>query len=147
MEIAGNVERLTRKGIHATAIRLLVLDEMLRAQRAISISELEERLDTVDKSTIFRSLTLFLKHRLIHAIEDGSGVLKYEICDGGDECSLDDMHIHFYCEICRRIFCLKNTPIPAVTLPKNFEMHFINYMVKGICRDCSAAHRLHEMTE
>lgn len=142
MEILTNVERMVKHGIHPTATRILVLDEMLKGQRPVSLSELEEQLDTVDKSTVFRALTLFLKHHLIHAIEDGSGVLKYEVCEGEDYC--DDMHIHFYCNICHRTFCLKDTPVPVVRLPEGFEMHFVNYMVKGICKDCSAKHRICE---
>ncbi|MCE2615815.1 MAG: Fur family transcriptional regulator [Phocaeicola sp.] len=142
MKSLSSVERMTKHGIHPTATRILVLDEMLKEQRPISLSELEEQLDTVDKSTVFRALTLFLKHHLIHAIEDGSGALKYEVCEGEDYC--DDMHTHFYCEICHQTFCLKDVPVPIIQIPEGFEMHFVNYMIKGICKNCSINHRIHE---
>lgn len=138
-----SIQRLEEKGIHPTAIRLLVLERMMQEQRAVSIPELEVMLDTVDKSSIFRTLTLFLKHDLIHAIEDGSGALKYEICEGMHECTIEDMHPHFYCESCHRTFCLKEIPVPSIELPEDFHMHFVNYMVKGICKDCAEHHRIH----
>ena len=75
---------------------------------------------------------------VIHAIEDGSGSLKYEICSSECSCSIDDMHTHFYCERCHRTFCFKNIQIPLIHLPEGFTMQSINYMVKGICADCAA---------
>lgn len=130
-------EKLKRKGIKPTANRILILYAMQTAARAVSLSELESMLDTIDKSSIFRTLTLFLKRQLIHAIEDGSGSLKYEVCDGGEKCSLSDMHIHFYCEICHRTFCFRTIDIPLVDLPEGFSARSINYMVKGVCEECS----------
>lgn len=82
-------------------------------------------------------LTLFVAHHVAHAIEDGSGVLKYEICGGEDACTIDDMHTHFYCELCHRTFCFKSIHVPTVELPEGFTMTSVNYMVKGICPECS----------
>ena len=45
-----------------------------------SLFELEAELETLDKSTISRSLALLLEHHAIHSFEDGSGSIKYEIC-------------------------------------------------------------------
>ena len=75
-----NIRRLEKKGVKPTAIRLLVADAILSAKRAVSLSDLEVILDTVDKSSIFRTLELFVKHHVVHAIDDGSGSIKYEIC-------------------------------------------------------------------
>ena len=53
--------------IQPTAIRLLVLRAMMQAGQSVSLADLEDRLDTVDRSSIFRTLTLFLSHHLIHS--------------------------------------------------------------------------------
>ena len=95
---------LERRGVKPTSNRLLVLRAMFKVSRPVSLSELETELDTVDKSSIFRVLTLFVSHHVVHAIEDGSGTMKYEVCTGEDRCSLSDMHTHFYCESCHRTF-------------------------------------------
>ncbi len=132
------LSRLEKKGVKPTALRLLILRTMLNAPQSVSLNDLETMLETVDKSTIFRTLTLFLSRHVIHAIEDGSGSLKYEVCSNECSCSIDDMHTHFYCEQCHRTFCFKNIQIPVINLPEGFTMQSINYMVKGICSDCTA---------
>lgn len=106
----------------------------------MSLRELDDELDTVDRSTIFRTLTLLLAQHLVHAIEDGTGVAKYEVCDGHDECSLNDQHIHFYCRYCHRTFCFHTIHIPAIDLPEGFVMDGVNYVVKGLCPNCQSSH-------
>lgn len=129
---------LEKKGLKPTANRLMILRVMLSEAHPVSVAELEDILMTVDKSSIFRVLNLFVSHHVAHAIEDGSGALKYEICSGEDECTIDDMHTHFYCESCHQTFCFKTIHVPTVELPEGFIMHSINYMVKGICPKCAA---------
>lgn len=133
-----HITRLEKKGVKPTAVRILVFKAMEEAQCPVSLLDLENLLETVDKSTIFRTLNVFLSHHLIHDIEDGSGSLKYEVCSNEETCSVDDMHIHFYCEKCHRTFCFRGIHVPVVHLPEGFDMHGINYMVKGVCRECSS---------
>lgn len=133
------IDRLMKKGIKPTAMRILILHSMMEIPHAVSLADLEQALDTVDKSTIFRTLTLFLSHHLIHGIDDGSGSLKYEVCGNECACSIDDLHTHFYCERCRRTFCFKSIHIPLIELPEGFQMRSINYVVKGVCADCATS--------
>lgn len=128
---------LEKKGVKPTSNRILVLKAMIAAARPVSLAELDEIIGTMDRSSIFRALTLFAANHVVHAIEDGGGGLRYEICDGGAECSLQDMHTHFYCERCHRTYCFKSIHIPAIEMPDGFLMHSINYMVKGICPQCA----------
>ena len=95
-------------------------------------------LDTVDKSTIFRTLTLFLSHHLIHSIDDGTGSFKYAVCSDSCSCDVSDLHTHFHCEKCNKTFCFTNIPTPVVKLPQGFTLNSINYVLKGICPDCAA---------
>ncbi len=132
------LKQLTKRNIKPTAIRLLVLKELMNADRAFSMLDLENRLVTVDKSTIFRTITLFLTHHLIHAIDDGTGSLKYAACSNDCNCEAHDLHTHFYCESCHRTFCFKTIHIPRVTLPEGFSTRSINYVIKGLCSDCSS---------
>lgn len=103
------------------------------------MTELEEAIVTIDKSGISRSLAIFREHHLVHAIEDGDGNVKYELCMSHSHSNDDDddMHVHFYCEHCHQTFCLYDTAIPHVQLPQGFVMNSINYMVKGICPSCA----------
>jgi Fur family ferric uptake transcriptional regulator len=128
---------LVSHGIKPTANRIVVARTLAAAERPMSLSELEYKILSIDKSGVFRTLALFREHHLVHVLEDGGDGVRYELChshDGHQED--DDQHVHFYCEHCHRTFCLHDTPIPAVTLPEGYEAQSINYMVKGICPEC-----------
>ena len=66
------------------------------------------------------------------------GSLKYAVCDNSCNCVVQDLHSHFYCEKCHRTFCLEGTHIPVIDLPEGFTLHSINYVLKGICQECSS---------
>lgn len=137
MEENRYVDILTKREIQPTAIRILVLQAMMQSNRTVSLLDLENMLDTVDKSSIFRSITLFLSRHLVHSIDDGTGSLKYAVCGETCACDVEDLHTHFHCEKCNKTFCLKNIPTPVVTMPKGFTLNSINYVLKGLCPDCA----------
>lgn len=132
------LKALEQREIKPTAMRLLILRAMMqRGEEAFSLADLEAELDTVDKSTIYRTIILFLGHHLIHGIDDGSGSLKYAVCGSDCHCEVGDLHTHFYCEKCQRTFCLERIHVPVVPLPPGFVMQSINYVIKGLCPECS----------
>ncbi|MGL5785617.1 MAG: Fur family transcriptional regulator [Bacteroidales bacterium] len=128
---------LLKAGIKITAIRLLVLKAMCTFNRAFSLGDLEAYLETVDKSTLFRTLNLFLEHHLIHSIDDGSGSIKYCLCIKEGECTIQELHCHFYCESCKNTFCLDEAAVPVVSAPEGFVLQKINYVMKGLCPACA----------
>lgn len=123
-------------GIRPTANRLIVIKALSEASHPLSLAELEERLVTLDKSSIFRALTLFREKHLIHAIENGSNIVVYELCLSHSHKTDDDMHVHFFCEHCQTTYCLADINIPPVKLPEGYTMQTANYLVKGICPNC-----------
>ncbi|MDR1499646.1 MAG: transcriptional repressor [Tannerellaceae bacterium] len=131
------VKGLEARGIKPTAIRLLILKALAGSGQAFSLLDIEGRLDTVDRSTISRTLALFHRKRLIHSIDDGTGSVKYSVCRSDCTCALDDLHVHFCCTRCRKTFCLENLSIPGVTLPEGFVLENINFVLKGLCGHCS----------
>lgn len=132
------LDLMSKRNIQPTAIRILVLQAMLQSNRSVSLLDLENTLDTVDKSTIFRTITLFLSHHLIHSIDDGTGSFKYGVCSSDCSCEVDDLHTHFHCEKCNKTFCFKSIPTPVVKLPEGFTLSSINYVLKGLCPECAA---------
>lgn len=137
MEESAYLQKLTRRSIKPTAIRLWVLRTLMEAEQALSLADLEMLLDTVDKSTLFRTLSLFLSHHLIHGVDDGSGSLKYAVCEDFCKCMMEDQHTHFYCESCRKTFCIRSVRVPLVPLPEGFIPTSINYVIKGLCAECA----------
>ena len=68
---------LEEAGIRLTSSRLLIYEAISEEEDTFSLGSLEDKLQSIDKSVIFRTLTLFREHRLIHSIDDGSGSVKY----------------------------------------------------------------------
>lgn len=128
---------LSGHGIRITPNRLLVTAALLDSECPLSLSELETKLDTIDKSSIFRVVTLLLARHVVHSVEDGEGTVKYESCADADDCA-GHMHAHFYCHKCHRTFCLPESAVPPVATPEGFILESVNYMAKGICSECAA---------
>lgn len=138
------ISRLESKGIRPTANRILVMKTLMGEQNPQSLSNLERKMVSMDKSSIFRTLTLFLEHDVVHAFEDGRGVLCYELCEEKGACDHHDGHIHFYCESCQRSFCMEDIHIPSFELPEGFYPHSISFVIKGECPDCRKKHQYSE---
>lgn len=130
-------QKLTRRGIKPTAVRLLILKAMLHCPKAFSLYELEEQLDTVDKSTLSRTINLFHDKLLIHRIDDGSGSMRYSVCRDDCLCTIKDLHVHFHCTACKGTFCLESISIPQVLLPQGFLLESVSFVLKGLCKQCS----------
>ena len=135
------ISRLESKGIRPTANRILVMKTLMGEQNPQSLSNLERKMVSMDKSSIFRTLTLFLEHDVVHAFEDGRGVLCHELCEEKGACDHHDGHIHFYCESCQRSFCMEDIHIPSFKLPEGFYPHSISFVIKGECPDCRKKHQ------
>ena len=141
MTIPDIITCLEQKGVKPTANRMLVLKALRQSHRPMSLADLEDALPTVDKSSIFRVLTLFLEHDIAHAFEDGRGVLNYELCTSQGPCDLSDAHMHFYCESCQKSFCMDDVPFADLHLPQGFTPHSLSFVVKGECPACRKRHR------
>ena len=138
MNSEETILRLQHKGIKPTANRILVYRTLCQKASPLSLTNLEAMMPTMDKSSIFRVLTLFLEHEVVHSFEDGRGLLNYELCEHHGPCKHDENHIHFYCEICQRSFCLEDAQMPDVQLPEGFEAHAMSFVIKGVCAECKA---------
>ena len=128
---------LQQRNIKPTAMRLLVAEKLLKQQYAVSHKELAEQFEKADNVTLFRTLKIFLEHKLIHTIDDGSGVIKYALCQSGCSCNPWEQHTHFHCSQCKRTFCLTETEIPDIDIPQNFKLEGANLVLKGKCDRCS----------
>lgn len=137
METDKCIEILEQAGVKPTSVRILVYKAIMEMEESFSLADLEMKLLSADRSSIFRAITLFSQHHLIHSFEDGSGSLKYCMCHNHGHCRPDEWHCHFYCEKCKKTYCLEDDAIPLVSLPEGFVAHQLNYIIKGVCRNCS----------
>ena len=71
---------LLEHGIKPTANRIVIVKTLADAENPMSLTELEYKILSIDKSGVFRALTLFREHHLVHVIEDGGDGVRYELC-------------------------------------------------------------------
>lgn len=129
--------RILEEGdVKPTSNRILVVRTLREATSPMSLIELETELETLDRSSIQRVLTLLAGKGLVHVMEDGRGVAKYELCHSAMQEGKDDNHVHFYCSRCNKVYCFENISIPDISIPSGFETTGVNFMLKGICPDC-----------
>lgn len=141
MDTQSVIHHLEHKGVKPTINRILVYSTLVQINRPVSLKDLENEMLNLDKSSIFRVLTLFAEHDVVHAFEDGRGIIHYELCHHDGECNHSDGHLHFYCETCQRSFCLEDTPLPEIHLPEGFVPHSISFVIKGECPRCAHKHQ------
>lgn len=127
---------LEQHGVKATPNRVLVARELAAAGRPLSLMELESLLETIDKSSIFRTLAVFKEAHLVHALEDTGDGVRYELCHASGEHD-DDLHVHFHCTVCHKTYCLHDVPIPPVEVPNGYKIQSSSYLIHGICPECS----------
>ena len=121
-------------GVKPTANRILLMRAIISCAHTFTLADMEERLDSMDKSSIFRALNTLLEHKLIHEVDNGSHALLYCrcVCEQGHE----HQHIHFTCSSCGKTFCIRNIDASALPRPEGFLVEEVNCVMKGICPDC-----------
>lgn len=135
-------QELSAAQIRITAVRLLIWRTLReKINDAFSLSDVQDVLYTVDKSTLFRTLTLFSEQGLLHTIDDGSGMQKYCVCRGSADERHHHHHIHLTCTRCHKTWCLEDVEVPHVPVPDDFEVTEREYIVKGVCRHCRTSWR------
>lgn len=134
-----DIERLlSDAGLRPSPVRVLVMDLMEKSRCPVFSLEIETRLDTVDRSSISRSLAMFAKSGIVHVVDDGSGSLKYELCRStGNHGHDDDNHPHFHCVECGTTVCLDSESVPYVSVPDGYVAESVNYVIKGFCPACA----------
>jgi len=131
----GNL--FAHKKIRSTSNRISIYEAILQQNNTFSLFNIEDALLDLDKSTIFRAMTLFEEKHLIHSIEDGSGSKKFCLCRNHGYCQEDENHCHLHCEVCGNTLCLETVTVPEVVIPYGFIVKKTNYIIQGICPDCS----------
>jgi Fur family ferric uptake transcriptional regulator len=127
---------LAEKGVKPTPMRKLVYEVLLARNSAMSLYEIEQQFDNVERSTIYRALKVFQGNSLVHTVYDGTGAVRYALCEEGCQCSFADQHVHFLCNQCGQSYCLRALPVPQLELPEGFDFEGAHFVVTGTCPNC-----------
>ena len=126
---------LIESGIRPTSIRLLVLKEIIEYNHTFTLADMEYKMVTLDRSTLFRTLMLFVEHKLLHEIDNGSGSKLFCLCEYNHGHNYAP-HIHFTCTECNETYCIKDIDVAGIPHPEGYEVREISLVMKGVCLNC-----------
>lgn len=129
---------LQNNKVKPTAMRLLVLQYLLKKNVAASLTNIEDHFENSERTTLYRTLKTFVESGIAHQIDDGTGITKYALCEENCNCEIDtDLHLHFHCNNCDETICLTQHKIPHINLPQGYLAEDVNLVAKGICKKCN----------
>ena len=132
-------ESLRDEGYRLTPQRMMILDIIYGSQGHVSAEEIHQRVREqypfVDISTVYRTLNLLKKLRLISETDLGGGSARYERLERG-------RHHHLVCRRCAASFALEHSllaPLEERLQQKyGFAADLDHFAIFGLCAKCQA---------
>ena len=132
-------ELLKDSGLRCTPARDAVLRYLARHGHPLAHSEIAKArgLATLDRVTLYRTLTVLQDAGLVHRVQDQEGAWRFcahsrrgKACPGN--------HPHFQCTRCGRMRCLTEQALPWITVPGGAQVTSKQFVVYGLCPGCAA---------
>ena len=130
-------KRMRELGLRATSNRVAVLHELLQAATPLSHESLMERLGgSHDVATVYRILSDLTEVGLLHRMDLGDRVWRYELHDTYHDA--DAHHAHFRCTSCGTVTCLPTLDVVPRSgqLPEHLIGVAFQIQVTGTCGTC-----------
>ena len=134
------IEKKIKNGnLAVTKNRKKVLKVFLTVGRPIALKTIKSSIENIDRVTLFRILSVFEDHHIIHSIHLDNGDRLYALCN--PECSSSEKkhthdHIHFQCKDCKEVMCLPIDNKPAISIP-NYIIDEVSINASGTCLNCN----------
>ena len=131
-------EILKHNQLSVTDNRLKILELFHKNNKALSHADIEHLSGkNFDRVTIYRTLQTFVEKGIIHTIPTADNSIVYALCkEACGEGHHHDDHVHFICDKCGTTYCLEQTSIPSINIPKGFLTNQVNVLVNGVCKNC-----------
>ena len=124
------------KQTRSTQAKTEILKLITESDHALSHADIQLKLGNLcNRVTIYRVLERLEEEGSVHRIVNVDGVVNFAKCRGCSEIH-HHYHLHFNCEKCKSVTCIENV-VPEIRLPENFIINQYNFLVSGICEDCS----------
>ncbi|HET7053597.1 MAG TPA: Fur family transcriptional regulator [Solirubrobacterales bacterium] len=131
------VHRLDEAGYRSGAARREVIELLAAEPCALTALEIDRRLDSVGRASVYRTLDQLEQLRLVQRVEIGGDAAGYERVDAGEH------HHHLVCEECGRLAPFSDRSleraIEAVGHTADFEVATHDVVLRGRCPDCRAS--------
>lgn len=133
---------LREQGLPITQQRAAVAEVVFGTGEHLSVDDLERELrrrgERIGKATIYRTLDLLVRSRLVEEHDFGEGFKRYE-----HRLSRQPVHEHLVCLECGKVMEFQSPEIEAVEDRVRSEFGFVparhRLEVYGLCRECHAA--------
>lgn len=133
---------LREQGLPVTHQREAVADVVFASQAHLSVDDMERELrrrgERIGKATIYRTLDLLVRSRLVEEHDFGEGFKRYE-----HRLSRQPVHEHLVCLECGKVIEFQSPEIEEVERRVRAELGFVparhRLEIYGLCRECHAA--------
>ena len=130
---------LERGGFRSGAARGLVIDALARRDCCATAQELEGDLRLGERrvgiASVYRALEVLDRLGLVHRLDVGDGVTRYEAAHAGGE-----HHHHVVCDRCGRVEQFADAALEqaiiAVATRLDFDIDAHDVILRGSCPDC-----------
>ncbi|HXS47757.1 MAG TPA: Fur family transcriptional regulator [Solirubrobacterales bacterium] len=131
------IRRLDEAGYRSGASRRKIVELLGEERCAVTALEIDRRLDSVGRATVYRTLDQLDRLHLVHRVEIGGDAAGYERIDPGQH------HHHLVCEQCGRLAPFADPSleqaIEAISRRADFEVAAHDVVLRGKCPDCKTA--------
>lgn len=131
------MRRLDEAGYRSGAARREVIDLLAAERCAVTALEIDRRLDSVGRASVYRTLEQLDRLHLVQRVQIGGDAAGYERVDP------EQHHHHLVCEQCGRLTPFADRSleqaIEAVSREAEFEVAAHDVVLRGRCPDCKTA--------
>ncbi len=131
------MQRLDEAGYRSGAARREVIELLAGEPCALTALEIDRRLDSVGRASVYRTLDQLDRLHLVQRVEIGGDAAGYERVDP------ELHHHHLVCEECGRLSPFADRSleqaIEAVSRAADFEVAAHDVVLRGRCPDCKTA--------
>jgi Fur family ferric uptake transcriptional regulator len=136
-------ESLRKEGYRLTPQRMMIVGIIDRSMSHVSAEEIHQEIRQqypfVNISTIYRTLNLLKKLRLISETDLGDGYVRYEVLERG-------RHHHLVCRQCGDSFAFEHELLKPLQLrlleDYGFAADVDHFAIFGLCQRCRAEERV-----
>lgn len=133
---ANAAKRLDEAGYRSGQARRRVVDLLGSAECALTALEIDRRIDSVGRASVYRTLDRLEQLQLIQRVEVGGDAAGYERVDPAAH------HHHLVCQECGRLSPFTSEQlekaIEAVGRRSGFALSSHDVVLRGTCPDCKA---------
>lgn len=129
-------KRLDEAGYRSGAARREVVELLAGESCALTALEIDRRLDSVGRASVYRTLDQLERLHLIQRVEIGGDAAGYERVDP------EHHHHHLVCEDCGRLSPFASEELEAaiarISREAEFEIAAHDVVLRGTCPTCAA---------